>query len=264
MQYELYIDVYFIVNFLLDYLVLLVVRRVLKSTAKKKKILLGAGVGAALTCVLTCLPIIGSLKIILFHLVISTVMIKITFGFDRKDILKKWSLLYLVAVLMGGVISSVSQYFGTTFRWIGLFFFVAVCSYVAVEQMIEFFECYWKSSGGKCQVQLYLKEEMYVVSALKDTGNMLYDKITGKPVHIISNNAIKKFTNEIPLTVRYIPYHTVQGDNKVMPLIKIDKMCICGKKKIEVKEPLLGISECSEFGSGEYEMILHPKDLREE
>lgn len=264
MQYELYIDVFFVVNFLLDYLVLLVVRRVLKSTAEKKNVLLGAGAGAALTSVLVCLPIAGILKIIILHLVISTVMIKITFGFHRKDILKKWSLLYLVSVLMGGVLSSVSQYLGANFRPIGLFLFVVVCSYRVVERMIEFFEGYCKVSGGKCQVQLYLREKMCVVTAVKDTGNMLYDRITGKPVHIISNNAIKKFTDGIPLTVRYIPYHTVQGDSKVMPLIKIDKMCICGKKKIEVREPLIGISECSEFGSGEYELILHPKDLREE
>lgn len=263
MQYELYIDVFFVVNFLMDYLVLLVVRRVLKSNVSRGKILAAALASAFSTSLLICIPLAGWIKIVILHLGISTWMIKMAFGFNRKNILKKWSVLYIVSVLVGGILTSIRQYMGVSFQIFGLFVSVVICSYMLVMKMMEFLERYWKVSGGKCQVWLHLNGKSCRVSAIKDTGNMLYDSITGKPVHIISNNAIKKFTNEEEVLLRYIPYHTVQGDSKVMPLIKIDKMCICGKEELEIREPLLGISTCAEFGDGEYDMILHPKDLRE-
>lgn len=266
MQYELYIDVFFLVNFLLDYLVLMIVKRMLKCTATQGRILKGAIIGALSASILVCVPIHSVIKILLLHTVISTMMLKITFGIRRQDFLKKWILLYLTGILMGGVLTSISQYIGTYFRVISLFFAVVICSYVVVIELVEFFERYFQITTTKCRVLLYLNDTICDVSAVKDTGNMLIDQITGKPVHVISNNAMKKLTEstkEEMLFVRYIPYHTVQGDSKVMPLIKIDKMCICGKEKTEIREPLLGISECAQFGNGEYEMILHPKDLRE-
>lgn len=263
MQYELYIDVFFVVNFLMDFLILQIMKRVLKSNAAEEKILLGALAGAFSTSLLICISLAGWIKLVILHLGISTWMIKIVFGFQKKDILKKWSILYIVSVLVGGVLTSIRQYVGKSFEVFGLFLSAVICSYSLVMKIMEFLERYWKVSGGKCQVRLYLNGKSCKVSAIKDTGNMLYDSITGKPVHIISNNAIKKFTNEKVVLMRYISYHTVQGDSEVMPLIKIDKMCICGEEEQEIKEPLLGISACAEFGDGDYDMILHPKDLRE-
>lgn len=265
-QYELYIDVFFLVNFLLDYLVLRIVKRMLRCTATRGRILTGAIMGALSASILVCVPIHRVIKIILLHTVISTIMLKITFGIKKRDFLKKWILLYLTGILMGGVLTSISQYIGPYFRVISLFFAVVICSYFVVIELVGFFERYFQITTAKCRVLLYLNDTICEVSAIKDTGNMLIDQITGKPVHVISNHAMKKLTEstkEEMLFVRYIPYHTVQGDSKVMPLIKIDKMRICGEEEIEVRGPLLGISECAKFGDGEYEMILHPKDLRE-
>ena len=58
-----------------------------------------------------------------------------------------------------------------------------------------------------------------------DSGNNLEDYITGKPVHIITSKTLKKLTsiNE-KQKIRYVPYHTIQEEEGVLPVIKLDKM----------------------------------------
>lgn len=264
MQYELYIDIFFLVNFVLDFLVLLIIKQMLPCTATHGNVLLGAITGAGLASIVVCLPIAGIWKNLLLHVLVNTIMLKVTFRVRRNVFFKAWILLYLVGIMIGGVLTFLSQYMGKYFRMTSLFLFVALCSYSIVSKAMDFLEMYWKVSGRKRQVILYWNGKTQEVSAIKDTGNMLFDAVTGEPVHVISNNAIKKFTNERISTIRYIPYHTVQNENSIMPLIRIDKMRIRGKQEVEIEKPLLGISECTHFGNGDYEMILHPKGLWED
>lgn len=264
MQYELYIDIFFLVNFVLDFFMLLIVKAMLKCTATHGNILVGAGAGAGLTSIIVCLPLGSLWKNIILHTVINTVMLKITFHIRGKVLFKAWILLYVVGIMLGGVLIFLSQYLGEYYRLTSLFMFIVLCSYGIVSKIMDFLELYWKISSRKCKVSLYWHGEICEVTAIKDTGNMLFDPITGNPVHIISANAIKKFTNSNVGTIRYIPYHTVQNDSSIMPLIKIDKICIRGKREVEIMNPLLGISERAYFGNGDYELILHPKGLWEE
>lgn len=263
-QYELYIDIFFLINFVLDFFLLLIVKGMLKCSATHGNILMGAGIGAGLTSIIVCLPFGSVWKNIILHTVINMLMLKVTFRIRKNILFKAWMLLYVVGIMMGGVLIFLSQYIGEYYRATSLFLFIVLCSYGIVSKVMEFLELYWRITMRKCKVTLYWNGESCEVTAIKDTGNMLFDPITGKQVHIISANAIKKFTMGKETMVRYIPFHTVQNDSSIMPLIKIDKMCIQGKQEIELLNPLLGISECAYFGNGDYELILHPKGLWEE
>lgn len=264
MQYELYIDIFFLVNFLLDYFVLLIMRKVMKCTATYFHLFLGAMAGAILTCILVCISIPEILKNFILYFGVNGIMLKAAFGISKKDFLKFWLLSYLISILMGGTMTCLSQHIGGHFRTLIVFVSIAVTTYVIVMKVSEFLENYWKVSAKKCRVVLEWENQSREVRALYDTGNLLVDQITGKPVHVISANAIKKFTKEELYPLRYIPYQTVQGDSKVMPLIKIDRMCILGEQKVIIEHPFLAISECLDFGNGDYEIILHPDCMRED
>lgn len=264
MRYELYIDIFFLVNFVLDFLVLKIVKQMLKCTATHGRILTGAILGAGLASVLTCIPIGGIWKHIVLHGVVNSLMIWVAFQVRKHIFVKAWILLYLVGIMMGGVLNLVNQYIGIYFRPTLLFLFIALGSYELVSKAMDFLEQYFKVSSRNCKAELYLNEECLLVRAIIDTGNMLFDPVTEKPVHIISDKAIKTFTKERVSMIRYISYHTVQNKDSVMPLIKIDKMRIRGKQETEIQSPLLAISECTHFGNGDYDLILHPKDLWEE
>lgn len=260
MVYELYIDVFFLVNFVLDYLILNIVKQMLKCSATHGRILLGAIVGAGLTSVLVCIPCNALVKNLLLHGFVNTAMIFSSLRVRKRAFIKAWFLLYITGIMMGGLLEFVKPYIGNSFEAILLFLFVALCCYELISKIMDYLERHLKMNAQKCKVILIAGDCMCEVNAVIDTGNMLYDSFTGKPVHIISNNAIKKLTIKIE-KVRYIPYHTVQGKNSVMPLITIDKMRIQGNQNIEIQEPFLGISECTQFGDGDYDLILHPKDL---
>ena len=77
MEYELYIDVFFLENFMMDHILLLLVRRILKSPATLGNIALGALAGSVLMCVVTVLPPpCPIIKFFLFHGVVSVIMLR--------------------------------------------------------------------------------------------------------------------------------------------------------------------------------------------
>lgn len=103
MYYELYIDVLFLVNFMMDSLLLLSVNQVLKCPTTRGRIFLGGALGALLTCVVTVVPMPGVIKLIIFHAVINTFMIKTGLKIKgKKQFWKAFGLLYIAAFLYGG------------------------------------------------------------------------------------------------------------------------------------------------------------------
>ena len=50
MQYELYIDVFFLVNFMMDFLLLTFLKRMMRLDVPGFRVVLGALAGAAITC----------------------------------------------------------------------------------------------------------------------------------------------------------------------------------------------------------------------
>ena len=262
MQYELYIDVFFLVNFVMDYLVLQIVRKILKCTATHGNILLGALAGAGASCVIICIPVSAFIRFICLHTLVNTSMVMIGLKIREIRMLgKALMLVYLTSFFLGGVMTWLGQYAGGHVRIGSLFFTITVCSYFLVSKGMDFFEKFWRIREYRCEVSLYLGESSYRTCAVIDSGNGLYDALTGKPVHIIGQKAIKKLTEQEKIQkIRYIPYRTIQKGNGVLPIITIDKMYIHGKEEKLVEKPLLGISEQHLFDNGTCEMILHPDD----
>lgn len=266
MQYELYIDVFFLVNFVMDYLVLQIVKKALKCTATHGNVLLGALVGAGASCIIVCIPASAFMKFLCLHILINTSMVIIGLKIrEFRTFLKAVILMYLAGFQLGGVMTWLGQYMGGHIRIGCLFLTITVCSYFLASKGMDFLENFWKIREYRCEVTLWLHESSYRTHAMIDSGNGLYDALTGKPVHIIGRKAINKLTKQEKIqNVRYIPYRTIQKSNGVLPIITIDKMCIHGKKETVVIKPLLGISEQHLFDNETCEMILHPDDCWED
>lgn len=262
MEYELYIDIFFLVNFMMDYIVLLTVRRMLKCTATHGHILLGALAGASGSCIVICVPIPQVLKIICLHTVINASMVILGLQIRKIHIfLQATILVYMTTFFMGGIMTWLRQYFSNDFRIGSLFFFVVACSYTLTNRAADFLEKLWETRIKRCEVTLYWKGRTIRTQAMVDSGNSLSDPLTGKPVHIIGKKAMKKLTEDEEIEkLRYITYCTIQEQESVMPVIMIDKMCIHGSEEKQINFPLFGISGQEMFGNENYEIILHPRD----
>ncbi|MGN0391818.1 MAG: sigma-E processing peptidase SpoIIGA [Bariatricus sp.] len=262
MQYEIYLDVFFLVNFSMDYLILLAVKRALKCTATHGYVLLGAFAGAFSVSVLMCIPMYPAVKILIMHLLVNSCMLIVSLRpACVLEFIREWILLYIVSFLMGGIMTWVRPYMGEFFREGVLCFSITVCSYYLLCRVMDFLEMMWKFQGSRCKVTLYFRERVCTFRAVIDSGNSLCDTLSCKPVHIIDKKAMKELTEQEKIQyIRYIPYCTIQENESVLPVFTIDKMCIHGKREKIIEYPLFGISAQERFNDGNYDVILHPED----
>ena len=262
MQYELYVDVFFLLNFMMDYLVLYTVNKILKYHATYGYIFLGAFTGAVLVCLIICLPFSHFMKAVCLQFVTQMIAIRLAFRIRKmNEMFKAIVVLYFVSFLYGGIMSWLRQFFMGYMKIGSLFFGIVTATYLMVDHGMRFWERLWKIQNKMCKVTLHYKTNKIQLSAMIDSGNELFDQATGKPVHIIGKNAIKKLTSKEKISkVRYITYHTVENKTGIMPMIEAESMCIHNGLEKKIDKPLLAVSERQEFGKGAYDIILHPAD----
>ena len=98
------------------------------------------------------------------------------------------------------------------------------------------------------------------LKALIDSGNSLYDPISGKPVCVVEREALEgKIPLDIPEKFRLIPYHSIGKKHGMMQAVEIEKLKV--KKdgqELIVEKALLGLYENKVTAHGGYQMILHP------
>ena len=144
MYYEIYIDVFFLINFMMDYLLLAAVCRMLSMEFKRRRVLLGALMGAVLTCLVIIIPTGGIVRLILCHLIVNSAMVMTGLGVkSARELVKALLMLYGGGFLLGGIFSFFGQYIRTG----SLFFLFAVVSYEVLEAVWAFFRQVHRQNG---------------------------------------------------------------------------------------------------------------------
>ena len=100
------------------------------------------------------------------------------------------------------------------------------------------------------------------LEGLLDTGNCLRDPYTGKPVSVVSAAVLEAV---IPLTeenIRYIPYHTVGQNGRLMRVFTADKMRVYQRgEKREYPRPVIGLAEDKVFCNDQIQILLNREFL---
>lgn len=113
-------------------------------------------------------------------------------------------------------------------------------------------------------LHIYLNGRHFVVRALVDTGNHLYEPLTGKPVCLVEYECMKCYLEQISLTeeVWAIPYHTIGIQKGMLWGITADKVIFQNKWTKIIKSGCI-IAFCHEklSQSGEFSAIVHPDIL---
>jgi len=256
MYYEFYIDVFFLVNFLMDFCVLSVSKKILKCPATYRSICLGALIGSLLTCVVVILPLqYDFVKFAISHGLISIFMIKTGLRVKwNRQFLKVYAVVYMSAVLIGGIFSALGHYV----REICTFFVAAVFSYQGAIGIWNYINYQAAVRNNSCEVLICNGANRVKVKAIQDTGNRLRDSVTGQPVSIVSGEIAKKVWQDIPITnLRYIPYHTIGKNGGILPVFRVDNICLYLDEELWISNVLIAVSE-EMHDTDEYEMILNP------
>lgn len=237
---KIYLDLIMILNFIIDFIILLSVCIILKRNTSLKRIILGAFFGGI--SILFLFFNINSLFLFLFKVLISIIMILISFGYKNiKYTLSNMFYLYMSSIILGGFLYFLNLEF--SYKHIGIIFFNSGLSinfvflllvspiilYLYIKQVKTLKSVY----SNYYNIEIINKNKTYKYTAYLDTGNVLVDNLTNKKVILIDKRKILFNIKEF----RLIPYMSVNGQS-LIKVIKIDKLIFNNK---EYKNILLGL-----------------------
>jgi len=224
--------------------------------------ILSAGLGAAGYIVILFLPPFSYLvKVILGFTSISILMVFVMYpksGFSF--LVKALTNLYGFTFLLGGVLLFVKKYSNPSedSYWLHILLPAAV---------VYFLLCFYlkrrHEAVKECKVTLLCEGKQLLLRALVDSGNMLVEPISGKPVSIIEASSLRMAHISVQEEkCRVIPYHSVGKKNGILMGYEFPKIVVhMEDEDRSIEKVIIAVSEDKLFRGGKYEMILHPQLL---
>jgi len=253
---RVYVDLVLFLNIAMDFLLLLSVSIVLKRNVKFFRIILGSLVGGV--SIVFLFININNLTLFLFKMVISILMILVTFSYKNlKYFINNLLYLYLSSIILGGGIylldiqinyknqglMFINNGFGINLVVLFIISPFIIYSYIKSMKKIKI------NYSNFYKVDLYYKGKVYKFDAFLDTGNRLYDPYKKRPIVIVNTNKINiNYGNAI-----LVPYMTASG-NSILKCVIVEKLIIDNNS--EVKNVLVGISN-NKFQMEGINMLLH-------
>lgn len=260
MYYEIYIDQFFAEHLLGGYLLLeLTAALCKKRTSLGRLFLAGLVNAAAATCGLL-LAVSGKLWFFWPMMGFAGLFLagRITFG--KKEITKEKSCLFflmLVTVLFGSILEMLLRMTG-----LPLVASAALAS-VLVRLGGSWQEKHHLKMERTAKVTLCLDEKKTVLIGMIDTGNLLQEPLTGRPVSIVERDWISGLLEKDWEQKRgfcLIPYHSIGTEKGWLQAVTLDSMEVhTAGRELFVSHPVLAIYEGKFSAQGGYQMILHPQ-----
>lgn len=185
----IYADSLFVINTVVNYLLLLASGHVCSLTLRRWRIGCGAALGGvyALLCFL---PGLGFLISPLYKLAAALLMLLASYGGEAR-FLRTAVVFFAVSAAFGGAVFAVSMLGGYPHRGQGfvyvsisprVLFFTFALSYTAIS--LVFRRSAERAARSLLQLSVSLESKTVSMTALRDTGNVLYEPVTGRKVII--------------------------------------------------------------------------------
>jgi len=265
---QIVIEYVLIENFIINLFILKICELFLKERASLKILNSIFGSIIALCFPLFNLTIIGELFL---KILVGSVMVCVSFSFSTfKKYLYNYFAFALMTFVFGGAVKTISG-FTTEFN---VFVIITVCGILFTTSLV-FFKSYNKRKtmqNFKYCVRLFYNGNIVDETGYFDSGNILYDTITNKPIILISPSVFEKLTGKnyyefvlketspknLLKNCHYIPASTSMSQGKML-VFELDKLQIISKtnKVKEFDNLFLGLSFADfekSFNSG---LLLH-------
>ncbi|HIZ23163.1 MAG TPA: sigma-E processing peptidase SpoIIGA [Candidatus Blautia faecigallinarum] len=281
MYHEIYIDKVFVTNLLMDYILLRLVGLLLRCRSSRRRCLGGAAAGAAFSCgVLVLTSGEQSLWALFLHTGWAIGMLRIAYRLKKGSLVVKALLaLYLTAFLCGGFWEALRADKSLTIRTFLLF---AAATYLGLAGAFYLWDAIRARRKNIYPVTLSYQGKVQSAYGYYDTGNLLYDPLSGEPVSIVEPECLKavlpeevqdklkhlkenpgeiKSTDLMGLAPRLLPYQTV-GHKGMLLAVRLDDLCIhTPGEVVHIPGPVFALSmEPSALGK-EYKVLLNSRLL---
>lgn len=264
----IYVDSLFVLNLIIDYLLCLSSARVCGVYLRRGRYLMAAALGA-LYSVAIYLPGCAFLESPAIKLAAGILMGLIAYGCEKS--LVRCILVFLcVSAAFGGTVWAISMAVGVSALPVSFRVFVLSFALCYAALRIVFDRRAKSSCREKLIIELSLAGGHARFFALRDTGNELFDPITGAEVMTVSRDIMstvlpdvgalfsedavyimQNLPQELACRFRLIPYNSLGGGG-LMPVFRPDELTINGKA---VSDVLVAVSPKPIGGDG-YDAIL--------
>ena len=269
---EVYLEDSLVNNFLLITLVLFLGAFILKIKVSKTKFICVAFLCTTLNVFSESFKLDFKIYLLIKIIIISIVIILLS----RKITLKKFNLYFLcficVSIFMVSLINFISRCFRINFSlfyienakillfcWLISLFIVCVINSISkINKISQFYY----------QIEITKNKNKFKATAYLDTGNILTDNISGKPVVIVDflvlNKLLPKISFEDFILSKikdefgyYINYRTISGIGKIF-IFKPDRVeLVRNKKKIKL-DIVLGVTIKGFEKGSDFNALLNP------
>ncbi|MCD8097147.1 MAG: sigma-E processing peptidase SpoIIGA [Lachnospiraceae bacterium] len=256
MYYEVYVDILFAENLWMDAAILLLTAGFLHLRLRKRRIALAAFLGSVGACALTVFSAyINGIGYFAGMLAICAMMAVVAFP-ERGKFCGACLGLYLEAFLLNGLLRYLAQFHPLCGLWTAVAGTVACLLLYAAQRLLNQQK---RLAALNCEATLICGENRITVTGFYDTGNGLYDPISGRPVSILAPELLEKLLTgagrELP--PRMIPFRTITQSG-VLKAYMLDSLELPDADGIRViKQPLIA---CMQQGRNSRLLILH-RDL---
>lgn len=252
--YEWYVDIFVLINLCMDLTGLLATAVICSSPVRLWRIF-AASAGGSIVSVLILAAVPGIWYSCLIHLILNPFLIWFTFrpkGMSRM--FRMLLTMYLVIALVGGVQESLflTAMADTPFWILGDGILAAGCFLL--------YQIRFRVLKSVCQVELWREGRKITVQGYYDSGNLLRDPRTGKPVHILEQVCLPEEWREQERSC--ICYETINHIPTSMEVITLDRMIIFYRGTvIQIEEPELGLSREKVMQLPTVKLLLHSSCL---
>lgn len=253
MYYEVYVDVLFVKNLWMNILLLWLCAGVWQISVKKWRIVMAAGAGSLGACLLTIFSAgLSGTGCFLGSILLAAGMIRIAFsggrGFPARLVL-----LYITGFIFSGILRYLEQFHYMAGIWLAVSSSLAAVGLSMAERALRHRR---KHLGLIVQAELKLGDTVIKTEALHDTGNSLYDPISGKPVCILEKKLLSRLLLESgrEKMPHAVPFHTI-SQNGILEAHILDELILYlpdGKRSF--RHPM--VASMPETNS-RYPLILH-------
>lgn len=265
MELVFYTDVIFVYNFFVDFILLCIIFRLCHENCRiQKKQWLGLFAGAVLGGMQAVLyPVIlfymTSFFCFLFRIIGALMISKLAF---HNRSLSEWfcdtALFIGAGAVVAGIYHLVRAYLPKKQSLVPWMILIITCIVFLFMGLILHKRRMARQELYHYRIVLKNHDEIVPATALFDSGNRLYEPISGKPVMLLSKELLQKLHPDIT-TFRIIPYTSVGKSRGTLTAYLLDEIQVDkNSKNLMIKEVYAAAAEEVLCKKGDYEAILHP------
>ncbi len=255
--YEVYIDVLAVNNFLADLAALLAVHLFRRRRVRAYRILSGALLASAASCVLFLVCQSPAAYLLTVHFLLNPAVLFYCFRQKSKhDFFSDLCIAYFAFLILGGAVEWLQTGVGGFFSYqmaIGI-------ALVGLPASSLWLRRQFQSRTRYVEAELCQNGRRINVKALCDSGNLLTDPYEGKPVSMIDRKLYEEAFGAAQ-SVRLIPYESLGCRCGLLEAVTIEELNIASANGTKSsKRAVLGLADHALFQNKPYSMIINPQE----